>query len=116
MQEGNVYIVDMVHLLQDLPGSNICPAPTGLFYVKPSRNLYPIAIQLEPNGVIFTPSAPYLDWLQAKMYFQCGNWQVCSSWAPYTISLTFKLIIYNNYIYIYIYMAVESSSLESSNI
>ena len=78
MQEGNVYIVDMVHLLEDLPGGNICPAPTGLFYVKPSGNLYPIAIQLEPNGVIFTPSDPYLDWLQAKMYFQCGNWQVCS--------------------------------------
>ena len=72
-----MYIVDMTALLKELPKGNVCPVPTGLFYVKPGGDLYPIAIQLEPKGVIFTPSGPYLDWLQAKMYFQCGNWQVC---------------------------------------
>ena len=54
--------------------------PLGLFYVKSSGDLVPIAIQLfqqaSDTNPIWTPNDSQFDWLLAKMWFRNADHQV----------------------------------------
>ena len=82
-------------ILEDIPhyGQNVerlerrytCPA-MGLFYVKRSGDIVPIAIQFyqEPSEInpIWTPNDSAIDWIYAKMWLRNADtqWhQVCNS-------------------------------------
>lgn len=57
-----------------------CPAPTCLLRVNDAGQLVPIAIQLKkepgPENPIFLPTDNWMDWLLAKIYYQCAHSQV----------------------------------------
>ena len=54
--------------------------PLGLFYVKSSGDLVPIAIQLfqQPSDTnpIWTPKDSHYDWLLAKMWLRNADYQL----------------------------------------
>lgn len=94
LQDGRVYMVDY-EILEDIPhyGQDVeklerrytCPA-MGLFYVKRSGDIVPIAIQFyqEPSEInpIWTPNDSAIDWIYAKMWLRNADtqWhQVCNS-------------------------------------
>ena len=86
-QEGRVYLVDY-EILVDIPhygtlNSNLerrytCPA-LGLFYVKNSGDIVPIAIQLHQKpskeNPIWTPNDDELEWIYAKMWLRNADAQ-----------------------------------------
>ncbi|KAJ7376326.1 Arachidonate 5-lipoxygenase [Desmophyllum pertusum] len=82
IKAGHVYIVDY----KELEGINITGEstytahPMGLFYVKASGDLVPIAIQLlqQPSNTnpIWTPSDSKYDWLLAKMWLRYADSQI----------------------------------------
>ena len=77
-----MYIVDY----KDLEGINTTgestymAQPLGLFYVKASGDLVPIAIQLlqqlSDTNPIWTPSDARYDWLLAKMWLRHADYQI----------------------------------------
>ena len=77
-----MYIVDY----KELEGVNITgestytAQPLGLFYVKASGDLVPVAIQLlqQPSDTnpIWTPGDSKYDWLLAKMWLRNADHQV----------------------------------------
>ena len=80
-----MYIVDYKELegivLTDVDGaSGHTVQPLGLFYVKSSGDLVPIAIQLfqQPSDTnpIWTPNDSQYDWLLAKMWLRNADYQV----------------------------------------
>ncbi|XP_078376634.1 allene oxide synthase-lipoxygenase protein-like isoform X3 [Oculina patagonica] len=87
MKEGRVYLVDY-EILVDIPhygtlNSNLerrytCPA-LGLFYVKSSGDIVPIAIQLHQKpskeNPIWTPNDDELEWIYAKMWLRNADAQ-----------------------------------------
>ena len=86
-QDGRVYMVDY-EILEDIPhyGQNdttverryTC-AGLGLFYVKGSGDIVPIAIQLHQvpsdTNPIWTPNDSELDWTYAKMWLRNADTQ-----------------------------------------
>jgi hypothetical protein len=61
------------------------PAPICLLYVNSSLQLVPIAIQLKQgtregetaeSNPVFVPSDNWIDWLLAKIHYQCAQGQV----------------------------------------
>ena len=88
-QAGHIYIVDY----KDLEGVDrscaegqqmFAAEPLGLFYVKPTGDLVPIAIQLhqQPGDTnpIWTPNDSRYDWLLAKMWLRHADYQVHQVW------------------------------------
>ena len=87
LQDGRVYMVDY-KILEDIPhyGQNredlerryMC-ASLGLFYVKGSGDLVPIAIQFHQqpsdDNPIWTPNDSKLDWLCAKFWLRNSDTQ-----------------------------------------
>ncbi|XP_073233506.1 allene oxide synthase-lipoxygenase protein-like isoform X2 [Porites lutea] len=87
MNAGRIYIVDY-KILEDIPhyGQDredlerryMC-ASFGLFYVKGSGDLVPIAIQLHqqpsPDNPIWTPNDSDLDWICAKLWLRNADTQ-----------------------------------------
>lgn len=85
--DGRIYMVDY-EILEDIPhyGQNVerlerrytCPA-MGLFYVKRSGDIVPIAIQFyqEPSETnpIWTPNDSAIDWIYAKMWLRNADTQ-----------------------------------------
>lgn len=82
IEAGHVYIVDY----KEIEGINITgestytAQPLGLFYVKASGDLVPIAIQLlqQPSDTnpIWTPGDSQYDWLLAKMWLRNADHHV----------------------------------------
>ena len=81
-QEGHVYIVDYKELegINTTGESTYAAEPLGLFYVKASGDLVPIAIQLlqQPSDTnpIWTPADSQYDWLLAKMWLRNADHRV----------------------------------------
>ena len=87
-QEGRIYIVDY-KILEDIPSyghkdekckeRRYACASLGLFYVKDSKDLMPIAIQLHQqpgaDNPIWTPKDKPYDWLCAKMWLRNSDAQ-----------------------------------------
>ena len=90
LQNGRVYIADY-KILEDIPqyGQDtserryVC-ASLGLFYVKGSGDLVPIAIQLHQNphsaNPIWTPNDAEMDWICAKLWLRTADSQVHQVW------------------------------------
>ncbi|XP_020618720.1 allene oxide synthase-lipoxygenase protein-like isoform X2 [Orbicella faveolata] len=82
IKAGHVYIVDYKELggLNITGESTYTAQPLGLFYVKASGDLVPIAIQLlqQPSDTnpIWTPGDSKYDWLLAKMWLRNADHQV----------------------------------------
>jgi len=85
MKEGHVYIVDYkvlegITVTATEEASSHTAQPLGLFYVKSSGDLVPIAIQLfqQPSNTnpIWTPNDSQYDWLLAKMWLRHADYQV----------------------------------------
>lgn len=89
IKNGNIFLCDYKKL-DGLPTRvvNGKPLPVTpalcLFYKNPEDKLMPIAIQLEQvpseRNPIFLPSDPECDWLLAKMYVRCtdfNDYQIC---------------------------------------
>lgn len=87
IKDGRVYMVDY-EILDDIPhyGQNdmnlerrYTSASLGLFYVRGSGDVVPIAIQFhqEPSGTnpIWTPNDSELDWTYAKMWLRNADSQ-----------------------------------------
>ena len=55
-----------------------CAAPWCLLYVNGSKQLVPIAIQLDrgDGNPVFLPSDSWYDWLLAKMFYRSADAQV----------------------------------------
>ncbi|XP_061445603.1 polyunsaturated fatty acid lipoxygenase ALOX15B-like [Rhineura floridana] len=85
IQKGNVFIVDY-KILEGIPTNIIqgqqqyMAAPLCLLYQTPSRDLVPIAIQLDqtpgPDSPIFLPCDPVWDWTLAKMWVRNADFHV----------------------------------------
>ena len=81
-QAGHVYIVDYKELegINTTGESTYTAEPLGLFYVKASGDLVPIAIQLlqQPSDTnpIWTPADSQYDWLLAKMWLRNADHRV----------------------------------------
>ena len=77
-----MYIVDYKELegINTTGESTYTAQPLGLFYVKASGDLVPIAIQLlqQPgdDNPIWTPGDSQYDWLLAKMWLRNADHQV----------------------------------------
>ncbi|CAH3027905.1 unnamed protein product [Porites evermanni] len=101
MNAGRIYIVDY-KILEDIPhyGQDredlerryMC-ASFGLFYVKGSGDLVPIAIQLHqqpsPDNPIWTPNDSDLDWICAKLWLRNADTQYHS----FSLRLKFFLVL-----------------------
>ena len=86
-QDGRVYMVDY-EILDDIPHygqhDKTCErrytcAGLGLFYVKGSGDIVPIAIQFHQvpsdTNLIWTPNDSELDWTYAKMWLRNADTQ-----------------------------------------
>jgi len=87
IEDGRIYMVDF-EILEDIPHYGqkdeelerryMCPA-LGLFYVRGSGDIVPIAIQFhqEPSETnpIWTPNDSELDWIYAKMWLRNADTQ-----------------------------------------
>jgi len=83
IEDGRVYMVDF-EILEGIPCYDkkgrryVCPA-LGLFYVKGSGRIVPIAIQFhqEPSETnpIWTPNDSEMDWIDAKMWLKNADAQ-----------------------------------------
>lgn len=76
-----MYLCDL-EILDGLPCKDgaYLAAPLCLLHVNVSGQLKPIAIQLNQtpgeNNPIFLSTDGWLDWIAAKMYYQCASAQV----------------------------------------
>ncbi len=52
------------------------PPARALFFEQADGQLRPIAIQMEPDGPVFTPKDHKYDWMAAKMYLRCAEGNV----------------------------------------
>ena len=59
-------------------GGYYCAAPWYLLYVNGSKQLVPIAIQLNrgDDNPVFLPNDNWYDWLLAKMFYRSADAQV----------------------------------------
>ena len=59
-------------------GGYYCAAPWCLLYVNGSKQLVPIAIQLNrgDDNPVFLPNDNWYDWLLAKMFYRSADAQV----------------------------------------
>ncbi|XP_037544112.1 polyunsaturated fatty acid lipoxygenase ALOX15B [Nematolebias whitei] len=84
LQKGTVYLLDY-EVLDGLPGNQIngkqtyLSAPLCLLHLNQQDQLVPIAIQLQqtpgPQNPVFMPSDPGSDWLLAKIWVHCMDFQ-----------------------------------------
>jgi arachidonate 15-lipoxygenase len=56
----------------DLQTGRYVGNPQALFF-RSDDGLYPVLVQLEPGGKVFTPSAESDDWVRAKLYTQIAD-------------------------------------------
>ncbi len=79
-KDGLVYICDLNEIMHGLPtrGGYYCAAPWCLLYVNGSKQLVPIAIQLDrgDDNPVFLPNDNWYDWLLAKMFYRSADAQV----------------------------------------
>ncbi|XP_076835888.1 polyunsaturated fatty acid lipoxygenase ALOX15B isoform X2 [Brachyhypopomus gauderio] len=85
MKKGTMFLLDY-EVLDDLPGNVIngkqtyLASPLCLLHYNNHEELKPIAIQLQktagPHNPVFLPSDPEPDWLLAKMWVRCADFQV----------------------------------------
>ncbi|KAJ3410344.1 Hydroperoxide isomerase aloxe3 [Chytridiales sp. JEL 0842] len=72
LQAGRLFIVDhsevMLELLKFQQEGKFGCAPTALFFLNNEGDMMPVAIQLNPNGLVLTPNDQW-DWMLAKMAF-----------------------------------------------
>uniref|UniRef100_A0A667ZDK3 Zgc:152891 n=1 Tax=Myripristis murdjan TaxID=586833 RepID=A0A667ZDK3_9TELE len=84
LERGSVYLLDY-ELLDGVPANVVngrqtflC-APLCLLHLDGRGRLQPVAIQLQqtpgPHNPVFLPSDPACDWLLAKMWVQCCDFQ-----------------------------------------
>uniref|UniRef100_A0A8C2XDV6 Uncharacterized protein n=1 Tax=Cyclopterus lumpus TaxID=8103 RepID=A0A8C2XDV6_CYCLU len=84
LERGNVYLLDY-EVLDGVPANVIngkqtylC-APLCLLHLNRQGQLVPIAIQLQqspgPQNPVFLPSDPGCDWLLAKIWVRCADFQ-----------------------------------------
>ncbi|KAF6021827.1 ALOX5 [Bugula neritina] len=74
LSQKRLYMIDLRYLSEvECPRSCVLPGPTCLLYVKDSKDLVPVAIQLMPkpgsDNPVFTPADPEYTWMAAKMWF-----------------------------------------------
>ncbi|XP_026213280.1 hydroperoxide isomerase ALOXE3 isoform X2 [Anabas testudineus] len=84
LQKGNLYLLDYA-VLDDIPTNMIngkqsyMSAPLCLLHLNQQGQLVPIAIQLQqspgPQNPVFLPSDSRCDWLLAKMWVHCADFQ-----------------------------------------
>lgn len=96
LQNGRIYMVDY-KILEGIPCYEkryVCPS-MGLFYVKDSRDLVPIAIQLyqkpSAENPIWTPNDAEMDWICAKLWLRNSDGQfhqVSIKFSPTTFEHT----------------------------
>ncbi len=53
-----------------------CPATRAIFFEVESGQQRPLAIQMEPDGPVFTSKDDKYDWMAAKMYLRCAEGNV----------------------------------------
>lgn len=84
LERGSVYLLDY-EVLDGVPANVVngkqaflC-APLCLLHLDQQGRLKPVAIQLQqtpgPHNPVFLPSDPDSDWLLAKMWVQCADFQ-----------------------------------------
>ncbi|XP_069001797.1 hydroperoxide isomerase ALOXE3 [Embiotoca jacksoni] len=84
LQKGTIYLLDY-DVLDGLPGNVInrkqtyLSAPLCLLHLNQQGQLVPVAIQLQqmpsPQNPVFLPSDPSYDWLLAKIWVRCADFQ-----------------------------------------
>ncbi|MBW4521290.1 MAG: lipoxygenase [Scytolyngbya sp. HA4215-MV1] len=56
----------------DLQAGRYVGSPRALFF-RSEQGLYPVLVQLEPGGKVFTPDGQTDDWVRAKLYTQIAD-------------------------------------------
>jgi hypothetical protein len=78
IEAGRLFIADVCSCLEGVKavGNNVLSIPRTLFVVTDDQKFLPIAIQLERNGIVFTPNDPEGLWLAVKIHATCAEFQV----------------------------------------